>query len=112
MSNQLGPIEICCDAPPHSIVQACESLGFQSPMDVRWCQLGHFLTRQGEPQGHVGLPFWNWFVPRSEPKKNACSCGEPLPILEWYTFTFVSGQLLFFRLGQCQRCRTIFWEKG
>ena len=44
-------------------------------------------------------------------KGQACSCHEPLPVLDWYTFTFSSGQVACFRLGQCRRCRAIYWEE-
>jgi hypothetical protein len=48
MSNQLGPIDVCCDAPPYPIVKACAQLGFLMPEDVRWCQMSH-LGDQGLP---------------------------------------------------------------
>jgi hypothetical protein len=32
--------------------------------------------------------------------------------MEGYTFTFASGKEAEYLLGQCRRCRTIFWEEG
>jgi len=112
MSNQLGPIEIYCDSPPIPIVKACERLGFHSPMDVRWCRLSHFLAEQDKRQRSLGLSVWRWFVHTTQLQRNTCTCGEPLPSLEWYTFTFLSGQFAYCSLGQCVRCRTIFWDEG
>jgi hypothetical protein len=39
-----------------------------------------------------------------------CSCGQAVPPLESYTFTFVSGKETQYHLGQCPHCRTIFWD--
>jgi hypothetical protein len=112
MSNQFGPIEIYCDAPPIPIVQGCERLGFHSPMDVRWRRLSHLLAEQDKRQKALGLSLWKSFVSTTQLQRKICSCGEPLPCLEWYTFTFRSGQFTYCCLGQCVRCRTIFWDEG
>ncbi len=112
MSNQLGPIEITCDAPPYLVVQACESLGFRTPLDVGWWRMSHFLTEYRERRGVLGLVPWKWFSRPSAPREKSCLCGEPLPILEAYSFIFISHTIAEYQLGQCQRCGTIFWEKG
>jgi hypothetical protein len=39
-------------------------------------------------------------------------CGHVLPTLEKYAFTFAFGKVVDFLLGQCHRCRTMFWEEG
>jgi hypothetical protein len=44
------------------------------------------------------------------PKEHACTCGEPLPDLKKFEFTFLSGKVGNYLLGQCRRCRTIFWD--
>ena len=110
MSGQLGPIEICCDAPLHAVVQACERLGFQSPLDVRWCRLCHFRREHGGQGGAHGGRLWEWLFRRSQPGARHCTCGEPLPALKPYCFTFDSEPVAEYLLGQCRRCRTMFWE--
>jgi hypothetical protein len=88
MSEELGPIDIVCDAPPYPVVRACQRLGFRDPQDVRWCRANHFAA------------------PRS------CACGQTLPPLESYTFTFVTGNQASYLLAQCRRCQSIYWEKA
>src|SRR5947209_1765795 len=110
MSNKLGPIDITCDAPSYSVVRACEWLGFQAPLDVRWVQLSHFLAERRVPGAANGFLAWKWFFGAGQPEGHTCSCGEPLPILENYAFTFACDRVANFHLGQCRRCRTVFWE--
>ena len=99
MPGELGPIEIVCDAPPYLVVKACAGLGFRCPLDVRWCRLDRrHLHRPGT--------FFPWLRPGSPP----CTCGEPVPELEGYTFTFATGGRAEYFLVQCRRCRTIFWD--
>jgi hypothetical protein len=97
--KQLGPIDVCCDSPPYNIVQACTQLGFVMPEDVRWSRLSRFLSERGG--------FWAFF----RVQEQTCTCGEKLPLLERCTFTLLTGEGLSFFLGQCPRCRTMFWEK-
>ena len=106
MSNQLGPLEISCDAPPYVIVQACQLLQFKAPLDVRWCEKSHYLR-----EGPAGVRLWNLFA-KSQPVKTTCTCGMPLPLLENYAFTFACGKVLHYNLSQCSKCRTMFWEEG
>jgi len=40
-----------CDAPPHTIVQACRALGFHSPEDLRWCQIDRSLPQTNPRRG-------------------------------------------------------------
>jgi hypothetical protein len=107
MASQLGPIEICCDAPPYLIVQACQILRFHSPLDVRWSRMSHFLS---EPT--PGPRLWNFLFAKSPQDKSTCACGMPLPVLESYAFTFACGKVLNYSLAQCRKCRTIYWEEG
>lgn len=46
MISRLGTPEIFCDAPPYAVVRACETLGFQSPLDVRWCRKSQSIRGQ------------------------------------------------------------------
>jgi hypothetical protein len=107
-NQQLGPIDVSCDAPPYLIVQACETVGFHAPLDVRWCRLNHFIEQEERAGSHL----WNLLFHRAERGIKSCSCGEALPILENYAFTFASEKVINYRLGQCPRCSTIFWEDG
>ncbi len=112
MSTHLGPFEIECDAPPYAIVAACERLDLQSPLDVRWCRLSRFLNgRQRAATRHEG-GFWKRLFGRNTPKPEACDCGHSLPLLTRAEFVYSSQRVAVYFLGQCPRCRTIFWENG
>jgi hypothetical protein len=106
--SDMGPIDINCDAPPFSVVKACEKLGFRSPLDVRWCRMSHFVKDQRERGFHLLL----WLLGNSQPSKANCICGQILPLMEPHTFTFASEKEAHFLLGQCCRCRTMFWEEA
>jgi hypothetical protein len=97
--NNLGPIEVCCDSPPYTVVRACRQLGFQEPEDVRWSRVNRALPGQDGP--------WAFF----RAQEHACRCGVKLPLLERCTFALRTGERMSFFLGQCPRCRTMFWEK-
>jgi hypothetical protein len=99
MSGELGPIEFVCDAPPYPVVKACSELGFSRPQDVRWQRVDRKSV-----QPRTGLLPWRRAAA-------PCSCGTPLPDLESYTFTFVSGSQAKYYLGQCRHCRTIYWDQ-
>ena len=104
MSGRLGPIEICCDAPPYAIVQACRRIGLQRPEDVRW-------LRMSEPRSHKGAPWkLQTFLWRTD-NRLCCPCGERLPELALVMFTFNTGEEASYFLGQCARCHTVFWDE-
>jgi hypothetical protein len=107
MSSQLWPIEINCDAPSYLVVQACERLRFLSPLDVRWCRMSNFLH-----ESNASLRLWNFLFTKNQLERRTCTCGELLPVLEGYAFTFACGKVLNYGLGQCPKCRTVFWEEG
>jgi hypothetical protein len=104
----LGPMDIECESPPYSVVRACQ--GFQSPLDVRWCRMSHVLRGQDELGGVVGFHPLRWLFGSGQPPKTTCSCGHALPVIERYSFTFTSKQEAHYLLGQCCRCRTMYWE--
>jgi len=109
MFNSLGPIDIECDAPLYFVVEACGKLGFRSPLDVRWCRTSHFLgVRRESGSGFHPLL---WLFGGSQPSKTTCTCGQPLPIMQSYICTFESGKESYYLMGQCRRCRPIFWEE-
>jgi hypothetical protein len=108
MSSQFEPQESDCDAPPYHTVRACQGLGFESPLDVRWCRLRQFLSGHADPRISV-LRAWAWLLGQKPPGKT-CVCGNPLPALDQYTFTLQSERQAHYVLGQCRRCHTIFWD--
>ena len=107
MSSQSQPQQFECDAPPYSVVKACQELGFHSPLDVRWCSRSHALASHSAGSGVLA-----WLFGRSRSPAKKCACGEPLPGLERYQFAFACGRTATYLLGQCSRCRQIFWEPG
>jgi len=104
-------IELECDAPQYSIVQACRALGFRSPEDVRWCQVPSALAGPKPPHRWFSWGFLKSLLGRREPRPASCRCGQPLPHLDSYTFFLDSGAKQLLLLGQCSRCRTIFWRE-
>jgi len=112
MFSHLGPIEIDCDATPGSVVEACEALGFKSPLDVRWCRMSHSLGRQRALGGVLAFHPLLWLFGSSRPPEVTCTCGQSLPQTERYTFTFASGKEAHYLLGQCCRCRTMFCQEA
>jgi hypothetical protein len=109
MSNHLGPLEVECDAPPYAIVRACRKLGMSEPEDVRWCRKGR--SRRSQSWIQFFSPLWGHLIGREERDETLCVCGWPLPLLENYSFTFLSGEQVEYQMGQCPRCRTIYWDK-
>jgi len=110
MFNSLGPIDIECDAPLYSVVEACGNLGFLSPLDVRWCRKNHLLGGQRVPDGGFHPLLW-LFGCRQLPK-TTCTCGQPLPRMKYYICTFESEKEVHYYLGQCCQCRTMFWDEA
>lgn len=111
MLSHLGPLEIECDAPSYPIVRACRKLGLSEPEDVRWCRKSRSPRRS---RGWIGLlanPLWECLIGREDVETSACTCGHPLPSMEGYSFTFQTGEKIEYEMGQCLRCRTIYWEK-
>lgn len=111
MSKQLGPIDVCCDAPPYHIVRACRQIGVRDPEDVRWLRVRHLGNRQaGWPAIFLSQP-WQTLLGKAEREEATCTCGQMLPGLDLVTFTFLSGQEAVYFIGQCRRCCTVFWDQ-
>lgn len=106
MPSRLGPIEIRCEALPYPVVRACERLGFRSPLDVPWFHRPHYLET---PNPALAAPAAGW-MPWFGKGRRPCRCGLPLPVLEKYTFIFPPDLEMYYLLGQCPKCRSIFWE--
>ncbi len=111
MSNQLGPIDVQCDAPSYAVVRACRRVGIRTPEDVRWCRMSHFLDQAGGWKGLFHPVTWKKLLGRAQDGEHCCSCGERLPMLERVTFTFTTGREETLLLGQCDRCASVFWEE-
>jgi hypothetical protein len=112
MANQMGPFDISCDAPPYSVVTACRRLGFQEPEDVRWCRLRQVLDAPAQEWDELKRHPWNLLIRLGSGKGKKCRCGHKLPDVDRYTFTFETGRESSYLLGQCSRCRTIYWEEA
>jgi hypothetical protein len=112
MANQLGPLEICCDAPIYPVVQACNMLGMQTPEDVPWHRMSHFLNSRAGWRNSLILRPWQIIWETGMDDKVRCRCREKLPALAMYTFTFSTGKEVSYFLGQCRRCHAIYWEQA
>lgn len=109
MCSRFGRVEMWCDAPPYDVVRACTGCGFQSPLDVRWCRMPHFLEEAGQGKETFGMRLWRWLFGWASPQQT-CSCGQPLPVLATYEFSRPSEQRGDYLLAQCPRCWTMFWD--
>jgi hypothetical protein len=111
MSQRLHAIEIDCDALPYALVKACRWAGFQDPEDVRWCRLCHFQKRQPTWRDFFHFRTLKALFVRDKTRDLECNCGQELPTLGMYIFTLSTGDVENYYLGQCSRCRTMYWEK-
>src|ERR1700694_2689116 len=110
MFKRLKALEFHCDAPSYAVVRACNGCGFPFPLDGRGCRISHFLNGHNQCRRILGFRFWKELFARSRPKEPACTCGQPLPTLKAYAFTFFSEWVAIYFLGQCRRCKTMFWD--
>jgi hypothetical protein len=110
MSTHLGLLQVECDAPPYTVVRACTRLGLKTPEDVRWIRLSNLRQRRGALTPFFGPGYWAALFGGQGAPTLACSCGCHLPTLETCSFLFATGRSETYHLGQCDRCRTIFWE--
>lgn len=110
MFSRLGPIDVQCDAPSYPIVQACRRVGIETPEDVRWCRLSHFLSQSPGWKGLFHVETWKTLLGGQRSVEKTCSCGGHLPGLDRVTFTLRSGSEISYLIGQCRACRSVFWE--
>lgn len=104
-------LEIDCDSPPYAIVQACRELGFHAPEDVRWCQTRHaYLTPSKRREGQLAR-LVKFLFRSPKPQRTGCACHRQLPHLVKCTFTWTSVREQAILLGQCRRCRTMYWQE-
>jgi hypothetical protein len=110
MANQLGPLEVNCDAPSYNIVRACHMIGIRSPEDVRWSRLSQFANTGW--RSAFKNQTWKGLLGMVHAEHLTCHCGQKLPVLEKYTFTLISGNQSSYFIGQCGRCLSVYWEEG
>jgi hypothetical protein len=112
MFSRLGPLSIDCDCPPYPVVEASQRIGIRRPEDVRWCRLSHYLTEPPAWRDLLRLESWKYLLGLSDRRRSrSCVCGQPLPCLARYAFTYNTGARESYLLGQCGRCRTVYWEE-
>ena len=107
MAQKLGPLDICCDAPPYNIVKGCALIGIQTPEDVRWLRT---TTESSEPQRRGSKQPKGQYQIAEDTDTLHCPCGELLEPLQAYTFQLLSGEEVAYAVGQCKRCRTVHWD--
>jgi hypothetical protein len=110
LSSRLGTIHVECDAPPYAVVSASRQLGLRSPEDVRWCRLSRFLHNCTGWRLILNPRAGRLLLGRLGRGRVVCSCGRDLPNLQRFTFPSSAGRQMCYLLGQCDRCRTVFWE--
>jgi hypothetical protein len=110
MSNRLGVLEICCDAPPYPIVLACRDIAIRDPEDVRWCRLSRFRRRRIGWRELLHHREWKALLGLEPADRSLCSCHHSLPVLTQYRFVLGTGDEVAYALGQCPHCLTVFWE--
>jgi len=109
--SRLGPIDITCDAPSYKVVQACRRVGLQEPEDVRWCRLSEHGPVTHGWRGLFHSETWKRLLKPQPAHEKGCRCGGRLPDLDRVTFTFTTGHEATYLIGQCGRCRTVFWDE-
>jgi hypothetical protein len=108
MPKELGPMDVCCDAPPYEVVRACRNLGLRAPEDVRWLRMSVYCA---QPLGHApGVVSWFRRLFKPDSTQRSCTCGRILPELGIVAVTFADGDQATYVLGQCARCDTVFWD--
>jgi hypothetical protein len=108
MASRSNLLELECDAPPYDIVSSSEAIGLRRPLDVRWCRIGHMI-RKPESRGLWAFARRMFGIP-ARPRIRACSCGHEAPALDRVKFMCLGCSAGEFLLGQCPRCRTVYWE--
>lgn len=93
-ADEFGRIDINCDAPPYYIVQACKlpSIGFERPEDVRWLRVAYI---------HFGMTA----------VRCPCLALGPLVALCEVCFTLKDQPDVHYLMGQCPRCKTMYWRE-
>jgi hypothetical protein len=112
MSSAFALLEIACDAPSYEIVRACERVGFSSPLDVRWCRVDHVAMQRGRWWRLLRNQPWQALLSLVQLGEPRCGCGHALPDLRYFEFKFLGGGQADLLIGQCPRCRSMFWKEA
>jgi hypothetical protein len=104
-TQKLGPLEVQCDAPPYNIVKGTRLIGVETPEDVRWLRKSAVLTERFLDRRRPLLAF-----SERDLERMPCSCGQPIPMLQAYTFQLMSGEEVEYSIAQCKRCHTVYWD--
>jgi hypothetical protein len=111
MSGWTGVLDLQGDAPPYRVVEACANLGFLCPLDVPWWRVSRTGRNEGQATGLIRGLVRRLFSATDLQESPLCTCGQPAPYLESYTFTFSTHRQARYLIGQCRRCRTVFWDE-
>jgi hypothetical protein len=112
MIMQLSPPSQVRELPPGPIMEACERIGFLESQDVAWSKVSKLLD---DRSGWFGRLLTRLMATGPMPSRRhevACMCGEHFVLLLKYRFTLDTGEKIDYRIGQCERCRTIHWDNG
>jgi hypothetical protein len=77
---------------------------------VRWCNVGQVLGEHLSWRGAFQFLTSDGAMNVNLRLEQPCRCGRTLPGLELYTFLLATGEEVGYFLGQCRRCRRIYWE--
>jgi hypothetical protein len=110
-SIQLRPIKIDCDAPAYEVVKASGRVGMRSPQDVRWCRQSAPRS-ESSPRQTLARRLWRLLFAFGLPEvEEKCGCGNTLPERRVVRIRTSSGSEIHYSMAQCDRCRTIVWDK-
>lgn len=101
MDDRLAETILIADCPPHPIVEASGACGVESPCDVRWFKIENYIALYSQVLEEIHFS-----------SEHYCACKEKLPKLAKYRFTYSSSDEVVYALGQCAKCRTVFWSLG
>ena len=112
MIMQLEPL--ANDLPPAPVVEACERIGFLGSRDVGWSKVSRLHSNRSGwfTQLLSGLMATRQSGGAGRCPEIVCTCGEHYVLLLKYRFTLDTGAKLDYRIGQCERCRTIHWDNA
>jgi hypothetical protein len=111
VSSQLDLLEVTCDSPSYEIVRACETIGFWSPLDVRWCRMNGITRKRTGWWQRLWHHPWQTLRSLGQVNQPRCSCGYPLSHLRTFEIHFRGEGEADYLLAQCPWCRTMFWDE-
>lgn len=109
-------LSVECDTPPDYIMEACEvpsRVGLYRAKDVRWSNLGRFRKQMRTRNNPIVrmLEIVLSVISGKIKDNRICGCGRELPCMFSFTFTLApENRKVVYRIGQCLRCHSIYWE--